>query len=215
MQRHVGKINPNRASTAGAYVSLLQAIAFLLAGKEVDTPSGMQRKAHPEHVPLRLLQFLAAANLERQQKLWLCSLQTQAKSSDSKLARQALSQKHTAQTIRCLRCSKVLHLQAFLRIGGPLAEVHIPDLARRLQDLKCLPSVLERRSFAPPYTYRANCVKEHDVRVYRSVIDTLGNLGVAAAQHVSLIRARLEAHASGSDQGGPSVTEVPCMHHHL
>ena len=52
-------------------------------------------------------------------------------------------------------------------------------------------------------------MKEHDVRVYRSVIDTLGNLGVAAAQHVSLIRARLEAHASGSDQGGPSVTEVP------
>ena len=31
------------------------------------------------------------------------------------------------------------------------------------------------------------------MRVYRSVLDVLGNLGVAAAQHVSLIRARLEA----------------------
>eukprot|EP00439_Symbiodinium_sp_Y106_P027551 s2198_g3.t1 len=99
-----------------------EAIAFLLAGKEVDTPSGMQRKA-AETLALQLTD--------------------------------------PSEVVRQQAC------EAFLRIGGPLAEVHIPDLARRLQ--------------------------EHDVRVYRSVIDTLGNLGVAAAQHVSLIRARLEA----------------------
>ncbi|CAE7276105.1 unnamed protein product [Symbiodinium necroappetens] len=77
-----------------------EAIAFLLAGKEVDTPTGMQRKA--------------------------------------------------AET-----------------------------LALQLTD--------------PSEVVRLQACEEHDVRVYRSVIDTLGNLGVAAAQHVSLIRARLEA----------------------
>ncbi|CAE7215501.1 unnamed protein product [Symbiodinium microadriaticum] len=99
-----------------------EAIAFLLAGREVDTPTGMQRKA-AETLALQLTD--------------------------------------PSEVVRLQAC------EAFLRIGGPLAEAHISDLARRLQ--------------------------EHDVRVYRSVIDTLGNLGVAAAQHVSLIRARLEA----------------------
>ena len=78
-------MNPQKVHT-----TVPQAIAFLLAGREVDTPTGMQRKAHPEHAHLRLLQFLAVANLERQQRLWPCSLQIQAKSSDCKLARRAI-----------------------------------------------------------------------------------------------------------------------------
>ena len=48
--------------------------------------------------------------------------------------------------------------------------------------------------------------------MYRSVIDTLGNLGVAAAQHVSLIRARLEAHAPAVIKDGiRSSTPLLCI----
>ncbi|CAE7364209.1 unnamed protein product [Symbiodinium natans] len=93
--------------------------------------------------------------------------------------------------------SDVVRLQAceaFRRIGGPLAEAHIADLARRLQ--------------------------EHDVRVYRSVIDVLGNMGAAAAQHVSLIRARLEvpnvqvrrsAAAAMGKMGAAGIPSVPML----
>ncbi|CAE7219615.1 unnamed protein product [Symbiodinium pilosum] len=93
--------------------------------------------------------------------------------------------------------SDVVRLQAceaFRRIGGPLAEAHMSDLARRLQ--------------------------EHDVRVYRSVLDVLGNLGVAAAQHVSLIRARLEvpdvnvrrsAATAMGKMGSAGVASVPML----
>ncbi|CAK8989299.1 HEAT repeat-containing PBS lyase, partial [Durusdinium trenchii] len=65
--------------------------------------------------------------------------------------------------------SDVVRLQAaeaFRRIGLPLAEAHAADLASRL--------------------------KEHDIRIYCPVMDTLGDLGDIAAPYTALLRARLE-----------------------
>eukprot|EP00913_Durusdinium_trenchii_P010389 g9740.t1 len=56
--------------------------------------------------------------------------------------------------------------EAFRRIGLPLAEAHAADLASRLKD--------------------------HDIRIYCPVMDTLGDLGDIAAPYTALLRARLE-----------------------
>eukprot|EP00434_Breviolum_minutum_P005058 symbB.v1.2.004463.t1/scaffold249.1/size274694/22 len=62
---------------------------------------------------------------------------------------------------------RVQAAEAFRRIGGPLAEAHSEDLAKRLQ--------------------------EHDIRVYCPVMDTLGAMGKVAAPYIALLKARLEA----------------------
>jgi len=61
---------------------------------------------------------------------------------------------------------RVQAAEAFRRIGGPLAEAHSEDLAKRLQ--------------------------EHDIRVYCPVMDTLGAMGKVAAPYIALLKARLE-----------------------
>ncbi|CAJ1382984.1 unnamed protein product [Effrenium voratum] len=121
------------------------------------TDKGFQylvKKAHDPHIVVRKGVAEAIA--------FLLSGKDEDPSSMDKQAAETLAGQLTdpSDAVRLQAC------EAFKRIGGSLAEAHVADLAR--------------------------CLQEHDVRVYRTVIEVLADLGPASAPYASLLRARLE-----------------------